>query len=402
MSGFLAALSDAWTELRIHRGRVLLSLFGVAVAVAALTASVAFSDLLRKVNEEAMERSSGPPATISLQIWSETETQLDGALVTEAIEAAVERYNITYAAPQTNGNLSINSSVGTFDAQINVVGVDTMAIHRMTLTEGRWFEESDNDRLAPTIVVNKAFLDAIGRTMADHPTVTLANGTTAVIIGMTTDPQWDWGGQPIAFMLYDDFLGASAPEDAEWILPGYEMWVPLEQSDAVVAAFQRDLEREFPDAAVTVDRIDWRAYQGDYDPTEFTRIILLGISGIILLLGALSLLNITLVTVRQRVREIGIRRAFGATRVRIFFSVLMESVVATVLAGFAGILLAALIFKIPMVAEWMTMGLTGSLPPFPIEAAIAGLVVSAVVGLLAGLIPAVVAVRGKVIDAIRF
>src|SRR5690606_3924566 len=75
-----------------------------------------------------------------------------------------------------------------------------------------------------------------------------------------------------------------------------------------------------------------------------------GVSGaalLILLLGALGLVNISLVTVRFRVREIGIRRSYGATGGRIFVGVLMESVVATVLAGAVGVTAAVALVKAP-------------------------------------------------------
>ena len=54
---------------------------------------------------------------------------------------------------------------------------------------------------------------------------------------------------------------------------------------------------------------------------------------VVLILGGLGVLNIGLVTVRQRIREIGVRRSFGATSGRIFSAVMLESVCATALAG---------------------------------------------------------------------
>ena len=122
---------------------------------------------------------------------------------------------------------------------------------------------------------------------------------------------------------------------------------------------------------------------------------------LVLLLGALGLVNISLVTVRQRIREIGIRRSFGATAGRVFFAVMMESVVATVAAGVIGVFLAVLIVTSPLVTDLIGQGIT-DLPAFPIEAALVGLGAATLVGALAGLLPAIVAVRVKVIDAIRY
>jgi putative ABC transport system permease protein len=121
----------------------------------------------------------------------------------------------------------------------------------------------------------------------------------------------------------------------------------------------------------------------------------------VMLLGALGLLNIALVTVKNRIREIGVRRAFGATAGRVFFAVLMESVVATTVAGLFGVLLAIVLIKNPITDGIIAAGVQ-DIPPFPVEAALLGLGSAVLVGALAGLLPALVAVRVKVIDAIRY
>jgi putative ABC transport system permease protein len=105
--------------------------------------------------------------------------------------------------------------------------------------------------------------------------------------------------------------------------------------------------------------------------------------------------------VRQRIREIGIRRSFGATALRVFFAVMMESIVATFVAGVVGVIIAVIILQLPFVQEQITQGVVDQ-PPFPVEAAILGIVSAVAVGALAGLLPALVAVRVKVIDAIRY
>ena len=77
-------------------------------------------------------------------------------------------------------------------------------------------------------------------------------------------------------------------------------------------------------------------------------------------------------TVRYRIREIGIRRSFGATSGRVFFGVLLESVVATVVAGLVGVMLAVAIIKnIPV--DRVFGGGIQDMPPFPVSAALVGM-----------------------------
>ena len=154
------------------------------------------------------------------------------------------------------------------------------------------------------------------------------------------------------------------------------------------------------------DQFAAEVYRSDYaangaDPFESIKLVAGGIALLVLFLGALSLVNISLVTIRQRIREIGIRRSFGATAGRVFFAVMMESVVATLAAGVIGVFLAVLVVRSPIVLAAIAPGLI-DVPAFPVDAALIGLASATAVGALAGLLPALVAVRVKVIDAIRY
>ena len=71
VSGLVGAVVEAWAELRIHRTRVLLSLVGVAVAVAALTSVVGLGSIVQQAMTETYESQSGRPATLYLSAYSE-------------------------------------------------------------------------------------------------------------------------------------------------------------------------------------------------------------------------------------------------------------------------------------------------------------------------------------------
>jgi putative ABC transport system permease protein len=155
-------------------------------------------------------------------------------------------------------------------------------------------------------------------------------------------------------------------------------------------------------AIADVYRTDYASWAGGEDPYLSLKLMLGGVAGLVLLPGALGLVNIALVTLKQRIREIGIRRSVGATAGRVFFAVMMQSVVATVAAGFVGGIAAVLIVKSPWVEGLIGQGQVTDFPAFPVEATLIGRVSATVVGALAGLVPALVAVRVKVIDAIRY
>ena len=85
---------EAWDELRVHKLRVLLSLIGVAVAVAALTAVVAIADLQRQYLAEQNDRWGGREATIAIATFSETGEAVDADAWEEHVDRVLERYQL--------------------------------------------------------------------------------------------------------------------------------------------------------------------------------------------------------------------------------------------------------------------------------------------------------------------
>jgi putative ABC transport system permease protein len=404
LSGLVGAVVEAWDELRIHKTRVLLSLIGVGVAVCALTSVVGIGAIAQQAQIEQLERGSGRPATLMLGSPFNPETGEQGPanILTTAAKSVIERYRITYAGAVGGVQLNVQFLDGVSETYGQSVDPDYGVMHRVQLEQGRWFTDRDELRLAPAIIVSDAFYQRLGAPdLRTHPTVTLLgqDSTTAVVIGVLPPNPFD--SSLTMFILNSAYAQLSTPEMLANSWPQYEFWVPPELAPELTELIQRDVASAFgEDWQVDVTRNDYLAWEGG-DPLGPIRLVLAGISILILLLGALGLVNISLVTVRQRIREIGIRRSFGATAPRVFFAVMMESVVATVVAGFAGVVLAVAIVQNPWVRDFVASGLS-DVPPFPLEAAILGLVVSAGVGALAGLLPALVAVRVKVIDAIRY
>jgi len=401
----IGALVEAWAEFRVHRARVLLSLVGVVIAVAALAAVVGVGSIASQAQIEQLERGAGRPATLVLNPPYDPRTgkQADPAKLAAAFDQIVERYSITYAGSVLWSGGQAQFVDGVDAVQLTVVDPAYGPMHRVQLARGDWFSDRDELRLTPALVVSDAVWRRLGSPdLATHPTLTLIGRqpTTGVILGVL--PPDPYVGNLQAYLLGSGYA-ALAPSAAPGAspLPMYEFWVPLELADPLAERIRAEVGAAFGEGwVVDVQRQDYLAW-GAGDPLEPVRIVLLAIAGLILLLGALSLVNIALVTVRQRVREIGIRRAFGATAPRVFLAVLLESVVATVIAGFVGVVLAVILVQSDWIQGLIAPGLQDAVP-FPVEAAVIGLVAATGVGALAGLLPALVAVRVKVVDAIRY
>lgn len=402
-TGFVGSLVEAWAELRIHRTRVLLSLIGVAVAVAALTGIVALGAIAQQSQIETLERQTGRPATLAISAYNPNSGETpDVELINAAFLATMDRYRIEYRSRNAYTNFQIQFPDGVRDVQAQVVDQQFGVMHRIRLAEGEWFTVRDTERLAPAVIVNEFFWNLLGSPdLRTHPTIVLPGRepTTAVITGVT--PSGPFEEYPSMFLLTQAWDRIATPELKAQTFPNYEAWVPLELADELTVLIQRDISGALgTDWQTDVIRNDYLSFS-DEDPLLFIKILVTGVAILILLLGALGLVNISLVTVRHRIREIGIRRSFGATAGRVFFAVMMESVVATVVAGVIGVAIAVLVVKNPTVVQFVAQGVD-DVPAFPVEAALLGLGSSVVVGALAGLLPALVAVRVKVIDAIRY
>ncbi|MGW9630382.1 ABC transporter permease [Agromyces sp. NPDC055520] len=405
-TGAVSTVVEALEELRIHRGRVLLSLIGVAVAVCALTTVVGAAAIAEQAGREMQERGGGRPATVQLSANS-SNGPIDPATAETAWQAALERHGIDYASRVGYGGLTVQFADGAVPVSLQVVDPDYGVMHRVRLAEGAWFTERDTDRLAPALIVNEAFWQRLGSPeLATHPTVELVGrGTTTGVITGVTPAQSEWDTEPTAFILTDSYLPLQAIATVDPMMgapsTSYEMWIPDGSADELTESMKRAFRSELGEGA-TVDgwRTDYGQMEGD--PYLPIKLMVIGIAVVILLLGALGLLTIALVTVRGRIREIGIRRSFGATAGRVFFSVLMETVVGTFVAGVVGVAIAIALVRSPLMGMALGGAEVEDMPGFPIEAALIGIGAAVAVGALAGLLPALGAVRVKVIDAIRF
>ncbi|UOE44750.1 ABC transporter permease [Agromyces larvae] len=403
-TGMVSTVVEAMEELRIHRGRVLLSLIGVALAVCALASVVAAGAIAEQSGREMQERSSGRPATVQFQPM--VAGPVDPAVAQAAWQRALGRHDVGYATRNGWGRLDAQFADGVVPLDLVVVDPDFGEMHRVRLAEGNWFVDRDADRLAPALVVNEAFWNRLGRPpLETHPTTPLvgtATPATAVIIGVTPS-RGEWDTTPQAYVLADAYL-ALASETADPMTgtfqPSYEAWLPPEQADELTESLKQAFAAELGgEATVESWRTDYAAYDGD--PYLPLKLVIAGVAVVILLLGALGLLTIALVTVRTRIREIGIRRSFGATAGRVFFSVLMETMVGTFVAGVVGVGISIAVLRSPLPAMLLGSELD-DMPGFPVEAAVIGVGAAVAVGALAGLLPALAAVRVRVIDAIRF
>lgn len=405
MSGFVGALSEAWAELRHHKLRVLLSLIGIAVSVAAIAAVLALGDYMRQSMTEQSDRYGGREATISISAYRTDGGMLDWAALNAAVQSAADRFgldHVTRRADQVMTPATVQTPEYARQVTTRLADPDYALIHRTTLFAGRWFAAEDLTWLAPPVVVSQSMWEGLGApSLATSPTLELLGplAGTYRIVGVTPG-EYPGDQQKTLIMPTDVYLDRAETLTQNDSL-SWEIWVDKGSVDAIGPELAAQLRAAVGSTVdVTVNRADWGSRPENQQQAAMFELITGLVAGLVLLLGGLGLVNIQLVAMRQRIREIGVRRSFGATGGRIFTAVLLENVVATAVAGVAGIILAITVMKVLFAMD--VLPTVQDDPPFPLRAAMVALAAAVGIGAVAGFLPALAAVRAKVIDALRF
>jgi len=284
------------------------------------------------------------------------------------------------------------------EKEVLILGVDPAyeQVRRMVVVGGRFFDDDDSEQFHKVCLITQKYAEAHygGADLALGQTIKIA-GVPFAIVGAFRESMETFGRSEIQ----DDTI--LIPYTVARRLTGTkainQIYFTLYNADSVPTGTKEILRviksRHRPESQYNVDNLTDVLKVAENTANAFTVILLL-FAVITLIVGGVGIMNIMLATVSTRVREIGIRKAVGATRIEIELQFLTEAVLISLVGGIIGTLLG-------MAIPFSLRLFTDNYLPVPWLAAVIAIVVSCSVGILFGTLPAKLAAKLDPIESLR-
>jgi macrolide transport system ATP-binding/permease protein len=306
-------------------------------------------------------------------------------LVPEDVDAIATLPNIAAALPELNGQFTLRYGNVDHTTEVNATAAQFPIARKWDVAQGTFFSEEDDKNYATVVVLGKTVATKLFAQQDPVGEFIIINNVLFQVIGVMSERGADPGGQDQDDKVFVPFKTGSLRVVGQRYLRNITISVDDEKN---MAAVQTRVHALLMERHGTED-FQIRSMSSLIDmvsETQNTMTILLGsIAAISLLVGGIGVMNIMLVSVTERTREIGIRMATGARTRHIMQQFLIEALVVSALGGVLGV---ALGLGVAMLVGYLGTTVAYSLSPIVMAFSCAFLT-----GLLFGYLPARKAAR---------
>ena len=388
------SVNSALDSIKTNLLRSLLTALAIIIGTAAVIAMVGIGTGAQQAIEDSI--SSLGAKTVSVFPGQKKKRGIRSswvALWLNDAEALSKDSEIAWRiSPEMHGNKQVKFGDKNANFSVNGVQPNFFSVNSFILTKGKLFSENDNFSRKRVAVLGNAVQEElkVPEEMLLNKEIQIG-GISFKVIGFLGE-KGSGGWENTDEKIYIPMMTASTRVYGRKWINTVRIQIPEGTSiNKAMMSIERVLRREHdigPGEDNDFRIIDWSQIQQiQKDATAIFTTLIAGIAGISLLVGGIGVMNIMLVSVTERTKEIGLRKALGATPRAILFQFIIEAVILCMIGGIIGALLGTFLY-------FLAASFSEQLPfVLPILAIFGSITFSACVGLFFGIWPAKRAAR---------
>lgn len=371
-----------------HKVRAILTTLGVVIGVASVI-------LLMSLGNSAREEAANQIRSIGSNLIYVNIRDTEGNLPENWLESIQEDAKIDAYSPLISSSVSYIVEGQTQSITISGVNEDYAYINSLDMTSGRFLSFEDVNYTVPSVVVGSKIPNLLFPNQEVIGNTLLIKGMPFTVVGVVEERGTNFGGDN-DLMVYIPVEFASRMSGFASPMKIYYMAAKSEDTiDFSLNRIETYLDSIFP-SSDSYSAFSQSQILSVLDTLmSLLTTLLSGIASISLIVGGIGIMNIMLVTVRERTKEIGIRKALGARQSQILLQFLIEAVIITVLGGLFGLIISYLgALLITFITDFnVTLGW---------DSVLISLGFSLTIGLIFGIYPAYTASKLEPVEALRF
>ena len=387
---FTQSFRLALKSLATSKMRALLTMLGIIIGVAAVIIIISLGDGMNDMINSEFEKMG--TNLLQVQIMGRGSSQN----ITEEEMYALRDENpdcIAAMSPSVSSMATVKQGSETLSATLTGVGEEYIAVKSLELSQGRFIQYIDTARMQNVCVIGSYVNEETFNGAGLGQTLSI-NGNEYAIVGVLTEQadNTSYGSDNTVYIPYTN----ATRLNGNAVISQYMFTATSEDTNArAKAVIESKLEQFYggDDYYLVISMSEMMDMMGNIQGTVMT--VLVAIAAISLLVGGIGIMNIMLVSVTERTREIGIRKSLGAKGRDIRRQFIIEAGTTSVLGGVIGIVLGVSLATV-----------AGNLVGITAKASLSAIAISAgvslAVGVLFGYLPANKAAKLNPIDALRY